>query len=928
MPRRRLIPLALAVLLLGAGGLVYLVLGDSDSDHSATGAGVLTGRPGAAGAAGVPAGSGALPALDAEAHRDPLALVEGVPGDAQLPAAAAGAQRGSVGGVVVDESGRAVAGEPVWLSVADDAWEPEPRDSKLPRLAGRTTSGTDGRFRLPARAGATLELHAGGKAWPAARVPGVHAGDELRVTLPPATQLSGSVVDALTGQAVPGARVMAVQDGQSLLADAPDGSFRLGPLPPDEVLVGAWAPGYDVTFVGNVAPAAGPVTLDLPPGQLLRGQLLDRLSEQPVPGGEVRLLLDVEGVRQGADAVPLTHLVGERVAQADAEGRFEFEGAPSLGFALLCSAPGFLPERYDRFEERKLEAGEVVVVPMRPADAVTGRVVLAADGRPAGGAEVVLLSPDGELARTTSGPAGEFSLLAPQGPVESLLARPLHLQARSGDLVARQRLNREVQDLLLELVPALPLTVQVLDGGAPAAGAEVAARSKGAAVTLAVSGADGLAALRHEPAGPGVNRLVLQARHGDLESLPLVLDAEALPQEAVVLDLSQGGWFEGLVLDRAGQPVASARVSARPEQGDGPDLRRASGHSDAQGRFRLGPLVPDVEHRLEVHADGFLEQELRHLLPGPPPLEVVLAPVVAWRGRALDAAAGTPLREFWGQLAAEYEDKGKLKERNTGERLHLAPGGTGEFWFELPGPGRYRVRLWSRDFVPVASDLRDFDGVNAPPFATLALAPAAMLELTVLDGRGRPVPGYAVALAPWELAEKAAAPAGDVRKKAVGGRTDEQGVARLNLGEGGTYRVAGGPGLWLDDAPLTVTPGPPVARIYRLPPTTDLEVHVTDPSGQPVLGAMVEVRTSRDEKVHSVSRRVRTGPDAPGLVLVEALPPAAYDVIVRRRGYENAQQATVLSGASLERLEVQLVPRPEDAPPAQGGVLQQGGKAR
>jgi hypothetical protein len=924
MPQRRLIPLALAVLLLGSAGLVYLVLHDGDSDHSATGAGVLSSR---AGAAGSEAALAALPAAGEGAGRDPLALLDGAPGSAALPAddtAAAAAQRGSVGGVVVDESGRTVAGEPVWLALVDDAWEPEPRDDKLPRLAGRTTSGADGRFRLDARAGATFELHAGGKAFAAARLSGVRAGDQLRVTLPPATQLAGSVVDAQTGQAVEGARVMGVQDAQSLLVDArPDGSFTLGPLPPDEVLVGAWAPGYDVTFVGNVAPAAGPVTLQLPPGQLLRGQLTDRVSEKPLPGGEVRLLLDVEGVRPGAEPVPVTHLVDERVTQADAEGRFEFEGAPSLGFALLCTAPGYLPERFDRFE-----GSEVVVVPMRPADAVAGHVVLAADGRPAGGAEVVLLSPDGELARTTSGPAGEFTLLAPQGPVERLLARPLHVEARSGDLVARQRLDRDPLDLVLELVPSLPLSVQVLDGGVPAPGAEVAARSKGAEATLAVSGADGLASLRHEPAGPNVSRLVLQARRGDLESLPLVLDPAALPSEALVLDLSQGGWFEGLVLDRAGQPVASARVSARPEQGDGPELRRASGHSDDQGRFRLGPLLPDVEHRVEARADVFLEQELRHLLPGPPPLELVLAPVVAWRGRTLDAAAGTPLPDFWGQLAAEYEEKGKLKERNTGERLHLAPGGTGEFWFELPGPGRYRIRLWARDHVAVASDPWDFDGVNPPPFATLALAPAAMLELTVLDGRGRPVPGYSVAVAPWELAEKAQAPAGDVRKKAVSSRTDELGVARLNLGEGGTYRVAGGPGLWLDDAPLTVTPGPPVARLYRLPPTTDLELHVTDDAGQPVSGAMIEVRTARDEKVHSVSRRVRTGSDPPGLALVQALPPASYDVFVRRRGFENAQQATVLSGVALERLDVKLVPRPADAAPAQGGVLQQGGKAR
>jgi hypothetical protein len=205
-----------------------------------------------------------------------------------------------------------------------------------------------------------------------------------------------------------------------------------------------------------------------------------------------------------------------------------------------------------------------------------------------------------------------------------------------------------------------------------------------------------------------------------------------------------------------------------------------------------------------------------------------------------------------------------------------------------------------------------FDGLRAPPFTELSLAQAAVLEVTVLDGRSRPVPGYSVAAAPWEQAREAVAPAGDLRKKSASGRTDDAGLVRLNLGAGGTYRIAGGPGYWFDDTPVTVSPGLPVARIYRLPPTGDLELTVLDEQGRPLAGAMVELRTTKDEKVHMVSRRARTGPD--GIVMVEVLPPAAYDVSARRRNYETGRTTVTVRGNVLERATLTLQPRPPDAP--------------
>jgi len=916
MSNRKLLLLPMLVLLAGSAILIFTLLQAGEGDVSLSGSGVL-------GRTSMQTDKAGLPLLPGADVADPRALrdLAGDPAGAGLePEALAGQQpvRGSVTGRLVDEAGLPVAGETAWLALEDDDWEAGPREQRLPQVVSRGVSDGDGRFTLPARAGVDYTLRAGGGRHPVAQLAAVHAGDQLVVMLQRATQLAGVVLDEATGQPVPGARVIALHGDTTLLGEArEDGTFRIGPLPALDVIAGAWAPGYDARLVGNLAPEAGSVTLELPPGRLLAGRLIDRVTEKPLAGGEVKLVVDVAATRAGGDPLPLTLLVQERSATVGADGRFEFEGAPSIGFTLLCTSPGYLPERHDRYQSRLLEGDEPVIVSLTPADAVTGEVRIASNGLPAGGAQLDLAAPDGVLAYGSADPGGDFALLPGDVPTELLLSQPTFVTARLGDLSARDRVGREREGLLLQLVPVLPLALQVLDGGSPVAGAEVAARSKGAETTQAVTDAQGLASLVHAPAGPGVDRLILQARHGDLESLPLVLDPLALPAGTITLDLSGGAWISGRVVDLVGASVPSARVRARPAARDSGDPDR-SGYSDADGSFRVGPLPPGVEYRLALEAEGFLDQEVPGIFPGSPDLLVMLAPVIRWRGRVADASTGQPMDDFWGQLRVETVEGGRVRQRNTNERLHLQSGVPGEFWFDLPGPGRFVLRLSARDYVTADSPAIDFDGRVAPPFTDMLLSQAAVLEVTVLDGRGRPVPGYAVAAAPWEKARDAPMPAGELRKQSANGRTDEDGLVRLNLGAGGIYRIAGGPGLWFDDLSVVVAPGPPVSRLYHLPPTGDLEVAVRDAEGRPLGGAMVDVRSSKDEHVHLVSRRARSGVDE-GLVLVETLPPGDYDVSARRRNFEMGRGTVSVHPNSLERLTLTLEPREQGAPVPQPG---------
>src|SRR5262249_50526332 len=159
--------------------------------------------------------------------------------------------------------------------------------------------------------------------------------------------------------------------------------------------------------------------------------LQDRVTEKPLSQGHVQLVLDVEASKAGGDVVPLSLLVQARDADVTPDGKFSFDAAPSLGFYLLCTADGYLPEGDHRYEEHPLDEGEVVIVQLSPAGAVTGHVQAAGNAQAAGGAQVVLATPSGELSHGQADPSGDFALTCEGASQEALLARPEYVGARS-----------------------------------------------------------------------------------------------------------------------------------------------------------------------------------------------------------------------------------------------------------------------------------------------------------------------------------------------------------------------------------------------------------------------------------------------------------------------------------------------------------------
>ncbi|MGQ0552398.1 MAG: hypothetical protein ACT4PU_04195 [Planctomycetota bacterium] len=918
-PPTRILLLAFLVL---AGLLILpLLLEGEDGESVAEPEGVSTALPGAEALPSFGLGredtEGPAPLVDAE-------LAAALEFDGGQPVAKVG---GQIKGVLVDALGRPVAGEPVQLLRLNDPWDDGTRRDRditlLEKRVATAVSGVDGRFELSAVPGIEHALHAGGGRWPRVVLDAIVAGAELRVALSEGYVLQGVVRDASTGLPIVGAPVLVLGEDTALLDRSDEsGRIALGPVAENFYAAGAWARGYDILLVPNLSPLMDEPLFELQPGVDARFRVTDRESGLPVAGAEVRFQLEVEAIVPDAEfPLPAKQLVDEQRLLSDAEGGVELLGAPRRGFLLSVTAAGYVPQIIDRYRERDVDTANEMPIELLPLPTLTGHALLAADRAPAPDAVLELSGPQGAFGTATVDEAGAFSLRMDGWDGK----RPVYLAATdSTGRAARIDIDLdEVEGLELLLVEPLRLLVRVESGGEPVVGADVMLRSDDALPTRGVSRGGGLVALVHPLAGPETTKALLQGRYSGSVSLPVTIDLAEPPaaDEPFVLEVQGGLWLDGQVRDPAGRPIASARISMRPVQGSTTSLR-PRGRSDEHGAFRLGPLEAGLVWNIDVSAKDYRNAMLRNVALEGGPLSVVLEPVVRWHGRALDATSGRPARTFTGSLRREILVQGKATWRSMQERVMLTPGEPGAFSIALAEPGRYELRLFAKDCIATEPIVADFDGRREPPEAEFTLWPAAVLELLVLDGRNRPVPGFELVIVPWEAAKDAAEPSGDVRRKGRSVRTDADGRAELNLGEGGAYRTAGGPGAWLDAMAFNVPAGEREQRTYRLPATGDLEVMVNDEAGRPLPGVQVDVRSAKKDTAHSVTRRTSVQ-GGQASVMVESLPPGTYHLTLRRRNFITLEQEVYVAGNGVQRVVVALQPRPKQTSQAQQGLIQQ-----
>lgn len=363
--------------------------------------------------------------------------------------------------------------------------------------------------------------------------------------------------------------------------------------------------------------------------------------------------------------------------------------------------------------------------------------------------------------------------------------------------------------------------------------------------------------------------------------------------------LARECWLSGRIIDEDGQPILGATVWVRDSSG-GPFMRISEEtHSDADGRYRVGPFGPGLYN---VFADG--EGYVATNLPNHPisseseTLDFTLRRAALVEGTVVDEA-GQPMGGvslFLGRPRAQSEEEKKEPPLTFTESR-----GDGTFHLDAPEPGEYSVRMVHSDFLeterPVTAPARG---------ARLVLRSGAVVEVDVVDEAGQPVAQAEVHVLPEVIQ-------GPTYQDKIG-HTDETGqVTVKGLGPGRYGVVAAMP----ESNPLRT-----VRRVVELRDSERQRVRlrfeeglrlsgtVVDRAGKPVAGAevrvapavMVDSRRYEDPELEPYLDRLdetwfsrteqtnRTGPD--GRFTVPHLRPGSYLATALKDGYAFDNRAT------------------------------------
>lgn len=454
---------------------------------------------------------------------------------------------------------------------------------------------------------------------------------EIELRLEAAGSIEGRVIDAATGEPLPGASVTA--SGASATSDAA-GAFAILAIAPGVTVLRAAAPGYESreqTLEIDVRPVTG-IEVPLSRGATLRGQVVTA-SGAPAPGSAVWV-------------VPYRLAPGpprEGGARAAADGTFEI-GSPPGQVQVAALSPDGETGRSDPLDVAPGAVREGLVVEVGPSSVVEGRVVTPA-GAAVPGAEVRLLQDGAAAGVTATDLLGLFRVagLAP-GSI-SAVALKGSSRAAAGPV---QVGPGETARLTLVLGEAAVAGIVVDDRGKPIPGAAVFAHPEGTPRTLAATGTagpDGAFTLRGLPeqllrVGAGAG-----GAEGELRGVA--------PGSHDLRVVVAGGQLVGVVL-RGGRPATDFQLAVAPTEPGRAGARTARLLSP-DGRFRMS-LAPGT-YEVRASAPGTTAATATAEVParGSAEVRLELDEGGVIEGQVLDARTGAPI---------------------AGARVSTQPGGT------------------------------------------------------------------------------------------------------------------------------------------------------------------------------------------------------------------------------------------------------------
>ncbi len=581
--------------------------------------------------------------------------------------------------------------------------------------------------------------------------------------------LSGHVLDA-TGGSVPFARVRAVRLSPprvSLDVDGDDSGRFSFSLDPGPVSLIAEAAGYTQARATAVAPNRA-VELRLVPAATIEGSVVTAQALAPVAGVEVRA---APASRPNSALFP-----GSPTGES---GEFRLEGLAPGSYALSAKGEHVLGRLLRPIELEVADHVRGVVIEVGAAASVRGRVVVEREDTPCREGLVALGEPSPLQQQPTAAEVESAAGLA-IGPEQVADIRPdgsvLFAGVPPGSYFASVRctghrfrtgptlltVGREpIADLVWVVTSGARLRVRVVDSrGAPLADTPLFLRwpaNDARARPISAHRSDAAGSFEIAGLAPGDYDVLPGVGRGAAEGVHVtVRETDRLAE--VVLALPASGRILVEVHDETGAPVYGVRVTATevvPKIVAAPPRpRREHGLELGEGRYRIGPIR---QGEYQLTADDGLNPASEALVRVQDSLEAEHRFVVSrgggLRGIVLDEA-GEPLPDVWvGARAMQPEAAtpttrarpvGLAQLRRAQQRVLTDRQGH----FSIPGvapSGRYVVRA-SPSHGP-AGNAAVRSNVDPREWIELRVQPPAAVSGVVVDGAGRPVPGYRLQLA-------------------------------------------------------------------------------------------------------------------------------------------------------------------------------------
>lgn len=202
------------------------------------------------------------------------------------------------------------------------------------------------------------------------------------------------------------------------------------------------------------------------------------------------------------------------------------------------------------------------------------------------------------------------------------------------------------------------------------------------------------------------------------------------------------GELAGVVVDLNNHPVPNAQVSLIVR----PDQKVASAETNAEGRFRIGPMAPLCRAWLLVDASGFGREHRENvsIFPGAvDEIRIVVAPGRTVRGRILDID-GQPASHVGVTYHIYRIVMGRYLVESIGTPGQVTTDARGEFRVDNVPPCRFYIDVRAPGAATGALREDIQPGSGAHTLKPLWLTRDVPIEGVVHDPQGEPLPGIPV----------------------------------------------------------------------------------------------------------------------------------------------------------------------------------------